>query len=356
MGVPGAKSYNLVTPGYGNLQGVVLGTANPYYARFASSPMATMLGDAAAQNPSFFTLWIGNNDVLGYATSGGFGVDQTGNIDFSTYGSNDISDPMAFAEVYDQILQRLTEEGAKGVVVNIPDVTTIPFFTTVPYNPVLLDAASAELANDAYITYNNGLSQAQELGLISTEELEKRTIVFNEGAGNPVVIFDEDLTNLSANNPDLISMRQTTADDLLVLTSQTILSTLVVGGDPTALNGVGIPLADNWVLTPEEQLSIQTAADQYNQTIEALATQYDLAFFDAKSYLEVIATQGVQLSDGSVVTSTYATGSGFSLDGVHPSPRGYALLANQLIEVIETKYGAKLPKVEPLDYTGLYLE
>ena len=65
MGVPGAKSFHLVAPGYGNAAGVAVGLANPYYARFASSASATVLGDAVAQGPTFFTLWLGNNDLLG---------------------------------------------------------------------------------------------------------------------------------------------------------------------------------------------------------------------------------------------------------------------------------------------------
>src|SRR5690606_3977599 len=102
MGVPGAKSYHLVAPGYGNAAGVATGTANPYFARFASSESATVIGDAVAQNATFFSLWIGNNDILGYATSGGSGVDQTGNLDPSTYGGKDITDPNVFASVYSQ--------------------------------------------------------------------------------------------------------------------------------------------------------------------------------------------------------------------------------------------------------------
>ncbi|MEZ5082692.1 MAG: hypothetical protein R2750_04500 [Bacteroidales bacterium] len=57
LGVPGAKSAHLLFPGYAAF--------NPYFARFASSPTATVVGDALAQNPTFFTLWIGNNDALG---------------------------------------------------------------------------------------------------------------------------------------------------------------------------------------------------------------------------------------------------------------------------------------------------
>jgi hypothetical protein len=99
MGVPGAKSFHLLSNTYGNPAGIG-SYANPYFVRFASSTSATVLGDAVAQNPTFFSLWIGNNDVLSYATSGGTGVNQTGNLNPATYGSNDITDPTAFASVY----------------------------------------------------------------------------------------------------------------------------------------------------------------------------------------------------------------------------------------------------------------
>ena len=42
------------------------------------------------------------------------------------------------------------------------------------------------------------------------------------------------------------------------------------------------------------------------------------------------------------MTSNYVTGGGFSLDGVHPSPRGYALIANEFMKAINLKYGSNL--------------
>lgn len=354
MGVPGAKSFHLGAPGYGNVAGVQLGTANPYYARFASAPDATVIGDAIAQNPTFFTLWIGNNDILSFATSGGAGVDQTGNPDPTSYGSNDITDPTAFAGIYNGLLQALTANGADGAIANLPDVTSIPFFTTVPHNPVPLDAATAALLNGAYAAYNGGLAQLVGI-LITQEEADRRTISFAEGENNAVVLIDEDLTDLTGVNPALINMRQATADDLLVFTSQTIIGTLANPNDPTSINGVAVPLADQWVLTPEEQDAIATAQAAYNQTIAALATQYDLVLVDAKAFLDEIAANGITLNDGSVVTDTYATGGGFSLDGVHPSPRGHALLANFFIDAINAEFGSNLPGVEPLNFTGLYV-
>ncbi len=361
MGVPGAKSYHLLAPGYGNLAGVPLGQANPYFARFASASDATILGDAAAQNPSFFTVWIGNNDVLGYVVAGGAGVDQTGNIDPSTYGGSDISDPNVVAGSIQNILDVMTANGAKGAIANLPDVTTIPFLTTVPHNPVPLDEATAALLNAAYAEYNQTMlafsTNLNPLGtpLISPEEAQRRQISFAAGESNAVVILDEDLTDLTAVSPALINMRQATVEDLVVLPASAFIGTLANPADPTSINGVAVPLADNWVLTPEEQATANAALVAYNQLIEQFATLYDLAFVDANSLLVGINQMGFPLADGSVVTADFGTGGGFSLDGVHPSPRGYAILANAFAEAINAKYGSTLPGVNPLNFTGLYL-
>ncbi len=355
MGVPGSKSYELLAPGYGSLAGLAVGAANPYFVRFSSSESATVVGDAAAQNPTFFSLWTGANDVLLYATGGGTGMDQTGNPDPGSYARNDLTDPMVFAGTLDAILQAMTANGADGVIANLPNVTDIPYFTTVPHNPVPLDEATATLLNGAYDAYNQGLLLAQSFSLITADEVAERTITFSPGEGNAVVILDEDLTDLTGVDPGLINMRQATPEDLLVLTSSSFIGTLANPADPTSINGVAVPLADKWVLTPEEQTTVENALAAYNQTIQTLATAYDLAFVDANALLSNLKETGFVQNDGSIVTATFATGGGFSLDGVHPSPRGYAILANAFIKAINEKYGSNLPDVEPLDYTGLYI-
>src|SRR5690606_26076264 len=119
------------------------------------------------RNPTFFTNWIGINDVLSYATRGGVGISLGGNLDPTTYGGSDITDSNVFASVYLEITNRLTANGAKGVVATIPNVTSIPYFTTVPYNPVPMDAATAAVVNQGYAPYNQGLQMALGGGLIS---------------------------------------------------------------------------------------------------------------------------------------------------------------------------------------------
>ena len=352
LGVPGAKSFHLITPGYGNL--------NPYFGRFASSPTTSVLADAVSQSPTFFSLWIGNNDVLSYATSGGTGANQTGNFNPYTYGSNDITDPNVFALTYNTLLDGtngLTKNGAKGVVANIPYVASIPFFTTVKYNAATLTSGQATALNSGYAAYNGGLQAAKNAGLITEQERLDRTITFAAGA-NSLVIVDEYLTNLSG--LALPNYRQTTSADYILLSSGGVSAQTYL----PAGNGTQFPLADKWVLSKSEVAEIKTATDAYNETILALATSYDLAFVDANAVLAHVADPFLPDPDGRytkllnnsgyTVNATYVTGGAFSLDGVHPSPRGYALIANVFFDAINTRYGSNFKGVKFSDYRIMF--
>jgi hypothetical protein len=331
FGIPGAKSTHLDFAGYGTSAG------NPYFARMASSPMVTVVDDAVATNPTFFSLWIGGNDVLGYATSGGI-------------SANPITPTATFTAVYNGLISKLTSGGRKGVIANLPYVNTLPYFTTVPHNPVPLDAATAALLNSNFATYNNGLLFAQSNGLISADEVARRTISFSASATNRVVMVDEYLTDLSAYS--IPSYRQATNEDLIVLTARNFIGTSV-GGNPLLINGVSVPLADNWVLSKNEIAEIKVATDSYNETIKAAAEAHDLAFVDTKSIMNVLNTTGVVV-DNYTITTDYVTGGMFSLDGVHPSPRGYALIANEFLKSINATYGSNFKGVNVGSYRILY--
>jgi hypothetical protein len=344
MGVPGAKVGHLLFDGYGNIANLGA-TANPYFIRMASSPSATMLGDAAAQNPSFFSLWIGNNDVLGYALSGGESNPSADNYSPITPLNGALG--VGFQETYSYILSTLTSNGAQGVIANIPSVTSIPHFTSVPHNPVPLDAATATFLNstNAYGAYNAGIGQAFAFMVANNmitqeeadEEIAKRTITFQAGEGNAVVILDEALTDLTFINPALLNMRQATANDLLVLPASSFIGTEAIPGNPQTVNGVAVPLADKWVLTPEEQTEIEEATNAFNQVINSAATQHNLALVDTNSLMQQLSS-GNYVSGNFNPSSSLVTGGVFSLDGVHPNSRGYALIANEFMKAIDAAY------------------
>ena len=365
VGVPEAKSFHLVNPptnGYGELTVAAIGggSANPYFARFASSDTTSMLADAAVQMPTFFVLWIGNSDVLSYATDGGAGVDQNAanNTDPTTYGSSDLTDDTVFANVYTQLVATLkTTPETKGILVNIPDRSTIPYFTIVPYDAIPLTADDADEANAGFALYNLGVQSlvgAPPLPpcTIDQAEADKRLINFSAGQ-NPVVILDETLTDLTCFAPQLENIRQATANDYILLPTASKLGEDAGGG---LLWGVSAPLLDEDVLIDTEIAAVNAARIAYNATIEAAAdADPNLLLFDAEAWLIELGTTGILYGSGGI-SSTFAQGGGISLDGIHPTARGNAVIANEMFKLINAAFGGYIPPVDPSDYSTVFYE
>jgi len=353
VGVPGAKSFHVTFPGYGSL--------NPYFGRMATSASTTMLGDALSQNPTFFTLSeLGGNDVLAYATSGGIGMDQTGNINPAAYGFNDITDPNVFADVFSGIVSSLTATGAKGVVTNVPYITDLPYFTTVPNNALVLDAATAAQLTGVFQAVSGIFLQGavlQGVPLAQAQALAAQyAITFSEGPNRWII--DVPVTQT---NP--LGFRQMTEDELLLLTIDQaalaqgygtvaltpevlqVLGLLQQGGTPTpqqaglviaAVNGID----DKDALDSDELNSIRTATDAYNNTIAAVAdSNENIALVDLNAILTEVASTGVNF-DGFNLTSSLVTGGAVSLDGIHLNARGYAFMANKFLEAIDASFGS----------------
>ena len=390
-GVPGAKSFHLLADGYGSLTALAAGKANPYFVRTATNEGTSVMKDAMSLNPTFFTNWIGSNDVLAYAMSGGEGKDQNkeNGLDPSQYGPNDITHIGVFKNVYEQITNTLTANGAKGVVATIPYVTTIPYFTTVPYAPVTAKALE-----------DKGIDVAKVVPLLNMlfTNLEKATgsqgrfKLFDATRPNAVLIQDKTLTGdftqqiaavlTQINNAGVLpaqlsplhiaifssilnNARHATNKDLLVLTSRS-----EIGAPPKALEGlvdpaiasflatgVIFPLEDKFVLNPTEQATIKEATDTFNMIIKTVAQEKGLAVADM-NYLLNEAVRGLRVDDGSIYTADFFNGSNlntvmFSMDGVHLNAKGYAFVASEIIKVINRHYNSKIPLVNPAVYPGV---
>lgn len=311
MGVPGAKVTTAVFPGYGNPANG-LGNYNPFFTRMTTSPAtASMLSDAAAQKPSFFTVFLGNNDVLGYASTGGAG---------GTITPMEGSAGIGFSASYDAIVTTLTANGAKGALANIADVTTAPFFTTIPYNGLVLTAqAQADALNTAY-------AQLITAGLVST---------FKVGP-NGFIIADAAVPS---------GFRQMRAGELVLLSTPQ--DSLKTGGW-----GSTKPIANQYILTATELGLIRTATSNFNQKIRSVAEVKGLAYVDVSGFLQEVKDHGVE-AKGRKITTTFVTGGAFSLDGIHLTPVGNVLLANEFIKAINRKYNAFVPLVDPSGYGGV---
>lgn len=319
LGVPGAKVGDIVDDNYNN----------PLYLRFAdpTAPNRSIKNSAKSLNPTFYSLWIGNNDILGYATSGG----ESGSITpFNTF----INDLTAIISAMSD------DEQAEGVIANIPAITSIPFFNTVPWNGLNLTALQADTLNNSYQVYNSGVDAAVSASMLSAEEAEQRRVHFEAGA-NPFVIVDNSMTDLSGIG--LPNYRQIKKGELILLS-------IPMDKVKCERFGSGIPITEEYVLIADEITEIKNAVSEYNEGIKNLANVYSLAHVDAFSLINEFES-GVSY-DGVEYSTEFVTGGLFSLDGVHPNSRGYAIIANAHIDAINAKFNANVPKVNVNDFVG----
>ncbi len=345
---------------------------NPFYARFSSKPgTSTILSDAIRKQPTFFTFELGNNDILGYAVSGGSGAVA-------------ITDQTTFATAYNTAIGALlAKTNAKGVVSTIPDVTTIPYFFTVPWNPIPFttsteDAAKLSQLNGlaGYGGFNAALDGLAQAGAISQAEANKRKVSFSVGS-NGFVIVDETLADLSAAlgsiNAALAPLgqvRQTNSNDLVTLSAGSYLGANLGTESSPVINGVSVPLinttsdatkslkGDDLVLIPSETTAILTATAGFNSTITAAAAGSNgrIAVADVNSAFKTFVTTQFSVSNGVMITPSIAPPfGGFSEDGIHPNTRGYAFLANIFIDAINSKFGSTLYHVDLSIYPGTAL-
>jgi hypothetical protein len=288
-GVPGIKLRDVKFAPYGNFNG--------YFERLlpgnAGTNNTTYLDFVTAKDFTFFSNWLGNNDVLSFATSGGTGDALTPKADFNS--------------LYSEVLDKLTAKGAKGIVATIPDVAAAPYFNTVTVAAVL-----------AAVKAQNSLVQA---------------LYISTTAGPRIA----------------------TAEDLIILPFPA--SSLM--GQPTGPGApfpYGVhpnnPIESRFVLDKDEVALVRDFTSSFNTSIKTLANAKGLAIFDAFEYLNSLKGTG-RVIDGVTLNTSYIQGKVFSLDGVHLTPMGYAVVANEMMTQINLKYGSTLPRVNLGNYTFL---
>lgn len=329
---------------------------NPYWARFSSNPGVTsIVQEALMAAGSFYLIWLGVDDALLYAALGADG----------TYPLTSVSDfNLQFNGL---IMTMLTANPVfKGVVGNIPEIETLPYFTTIPWSTIALDAATAGFLQ-ANLADNYNLFLGAMLGnqLITAEEYNKRLLNYAEG-NNGVLINDESLTDLTqfmiANGAEALvpyaQARQTTATDLIPLSAGAVLG-LPFNGNPQAIQGVSWPLDDQYALTLTEIIEIKTNIAGFNGVIAGAVAASDdrLALADVNAAYNALLGASISSSgmviDGVAIASTFAPPVGaYSEDGLHPNSRGYAYTANVFIDAINSKFGASVPNVCLSGYPG----
>lgn len=298
LSIPNLKFQELNDVGLGNSANGI-GNYNPWFARMASDQTtSSILSDAAALDPSFLFLSIGQDDITDFAKSGATGPALPSSVDFF----NDLQEVGT------------TFPNAQGAISRIPNVLLAPYFNTIPYNGLTLDEDQAETINNVF----------NPIG-----------IFFTVGDNGFLI---EDLS-------EPFGVRKMMEGELVLLG---------IPLDSVKCSGMGsiVPIPDKYILTLDEIAALNQTLFQYNNEISGFGISHDFA---------VVATTEVYLSleagivyNGVSISTEFVSGGAFSMDGLNLNPIGNALLANQYIKAINDKYNARIPLAPVTNYPGVY--
>lgn len=236
----------------------------PFFERISTnSASKTYLDLVNEAKPTFYTLFLGEQDVLAYATNGGLAT----TTEISVFSIN-----------LRKLLDALVTAKAQGIVANIPDITTFPMLTN-------FENAKKKLGiSSFYILTGNGIT------------------------------------------------RKATSQDFLLTAS--LKDIIAAGGGATDKT----PLKNEWVLDQAEVQMIQTLIRDYNDVLKKETTSRNIPMVDLKTLINEVV-----IGKNSTTVNQF-----FSLDNVYPTPRGYALIANEYIKVINQQYKTSYPSGVPL--------
>ena len=242
---------------------------------------------ALIAKPTFATVWIGNNDVLGPALTG----QPAGATPLAT-----------FTGAYDTMISQLTggAPGIKGVLIGVVQVSAAP---------QLFPAAA--LASPVF-----------DAGM-------------DAGAGQHVTVLPDCL--VSPGNQSLININ--------------IIGAIRLGLHPPIIacrkGDAPAPVGDYLVLDTEEQATVYALINSYNAYIQSKAQAIGFAYWDPNPALAALDAQpGAILRPPNIGSATNPFGTAFSLDGVHPSSSSHILVANGIIDAINAKYGTSVKHVQ----------
>jgi lysophospholipase L1-like esterase len=309
LGIPGANAADLIDLTAGNPFGNTAEASAALVLRnVPGSPLAgtNAVTQANLLQPDLVSLWIGANDVLGAALSGTaiLGVTITPIDQFTAAYQADVG-------------ALLQAPGRTLVAANIPDVTTIPFATTIP--PVLVNPATRQPV----------VIGGQLVPLLGQGDAAYPCTPVPPDQGCPLP-----------------------PGTLVTLPASPLLSQGV--GVPVATGGTGLPLPNGQfippstlvpgvVLYPDEVELISSSTTSMNSAIASAVAAAGGILIDIHGIYQDFKTNGYHIG-GIDLTSDFLTGGVFSADGYHPSSIGYTIVADKFIQDLNASLGLSIPR------------
>lgn len=245
-------------------------------------------------HPTFVSIWIGNNDVLGAATNSTNGGDST-----------QITSVANFQTRYGAMLDTVHAAGPQGVIlVGVANVTLIPFFSR----------------GATYWAIKNKLALPDTFPTVFT--------VSNNCA------------------PIATGIPGARGDSILVgFPYGAALLGAAQAGAPRNLDCADTVAA---IVVPSELVKLVTAVTAYNTYIAAQAAARGWAYLDPNTALDSLRLIPTAVRPFPAIPqpcSANPFGTAFSCDGAHPSASTHRLIAQKLRDAINAAYTTAIPPI-----------
>lgn len=256
----------------------------------------TQVDRALMADPTFASIWIGNNDVLSAAISG---------VLTAVPGvSPGVTSQANFTQRFDAIVTQLTGRApdVEGVMIAVLQVSN---------SPALFPAA---------LLFNATVKAA-----------------FDQAAGGVTTL----LPTCTPTTTSLISFQITATYRALPAGAPRPISC-----DKSTATPQNSLLGEVFVLDAQDIAALTALINAYNTHIQQQATQLGWAYFDPNPTLTQLKANGSIPAFPNLADPANPFGQYVSLDGVHPRRAGHVLVANGVIDAVNAKYGTTIPKVD----------
>ncbi len=270
----------------------------PILAGFGNG--VTQVEAAASLHAQVATVWLGSNDLLKFAFSD---------------GAAPVTSPASLGADIATIVKQLHAAGTKVVVANLVDVMDAATFIPQPAYATELQA------------FLENLISAAEPGLPPVEVQAIAQEYASAYAAQEIA-----QTGLGPNGYFQINALFDTLE-----TAATQIPSQTPPKAPTIAASLIVPDA-----VANEVKALNAA---YNQAIAQAASSTGAPLVDVDATFEkIVAAGGVPVNPPKCCSLVY-DGGFFSLDGLHPSNTGYAIIANVFIDTLNASYGYAIPEV-----------
>lgn len=252
--------------------------------------------------PTFVSVWLGNNDVLGSLTSSANPGDPAL-----------VTSEAAFEANYTGILDSIQATGAKAALFGVAEVTAIPYAS---YGSV-------------YWCLKNGCPPS----LPSNPQF----------ALNPLFTVDNSCA------PAITGIPGAVGDTTLIPWTIGVVRFLrTAQGQPGNVNCS----SDADAVTPAELAGLHAAVAAHNAFIQQQATTRGWAYVDVNPALLAARADPTRVAPFPDLSQAQSRGlvlfgSYFTLDGVHPSAAAHRVIADSLISAVNRTYGTTIPFAGP---------